>query len=99
MTGDIRSYAEFTTREIEDDEAFKSTLVDSMVWHPLTSEQTKTMVIGNARRAWHKALEWERKRTAQPTPDAVAEHVTAMVEGLSHSSIGQEILRTAFKGK
>jgi hypothetical protein len=39
---------------------------------------------------WH----WK----SDPSPDAVAEHIAAMVEGLSHSSIGREILRTADKG-
>jgi hypothetical protein len=38
---------------------------------------------------------WSWQWAPEPTPDAVAEHIAAMVEGLSHSSIGQEILRTA----
>jgi hypothetical protein len=62
MTTKEERMAEFTRREIEDDNAFHRLIVEGMVFLSTTDEHAQTLVIGNARRAWHKALEWERKR-------------------------------------
>jgi len=67
-TPDIREAldpcARSTEQEIADEAAFMKLVVDPIKWVWTTPEPERTKIIGNARRAWHEALCWERTRRA-----------------------------------